>query len=284
MSAVARSVLAFAFLAFAAGPVQAAAILPGFNGSTLARNDDGSTGPVTLPFSVNFFGLNDDTVFVNNNGNLTFDAALETFTPFPLTSTNRQIIAPFFADVETRFAGSPVTYGAGTVDGRTAFGVNWINVDYFFSAPSHTNRNSFQLLLIDRADVAAGDFDFWFNYDLIQWEAGQASGGDANGRGGSCARAGYANGNSATLELPGSGVCGAFLDSGTPAVAPVPNALVRNSLNSNVAGRYIFNVRNGLVVDPTPTPIPEPGTMLLLGSGLAAIAARARKRRQGPRD
>jgi hypothetical protein len=58
---------------------------------------------------------------------------LSDFTPFGLTSTARQIIAPFFADVDTRFAGSAVTFGPGTVDGHVAFGVNWVNVDYFSS-------------------------------------------------------------------------------------------------------------------------------------------------------
>src|SRR5215218_6001442 len=69
--------------------------LAGFRAGVLARNDDGSTGQLALPFSANFFGVTFNRVYVNNNGNITFDAALSTFTPFDLTSTNRQIIAPF---------------------------------------------------------------------------------------------------------------------------------------------------------------------------------------------
>src|SRR5207244_10573172 len=79
-------------------------------------NDDGSTGLVTTGFTSNFFGANYTSLYVNNNGDLTFDAALSTFTPFPLTTTQRVIIAPFFADVDTRI-GNVVTYGSGTVDG-----------------------------------------------------------------------------------------------------------------------------------------------------------------------
>lgn len=222
------------------------AILPGFDSQTLPRNDDESTGLVPLGFTVNFFGINRSAVYVNNNGNLTFDQPLFEFTPFDLTATSREIIAPFFADVDTSAAGQPVTYGSGTFGGRSAFGVNYIDVDYFESAPEHNNRNSFQVILVDRSDIQVGAFDIVFNYDQIQWETGEASGSDGNGRGGDSARVGYSNGSGDAgtfFELVGSAVNGAFLDSG-------PNALVSNRLNSGVNGRYIFQARDGTVIAP----------------------------------
>src|SRR5688500_15762843 len=118
------------------GPAVANAIraLPGCTTNTLAANDDGSTAAITLPFPINYFGTTRTQTFVNNNGNITFTGPLGTFTPFPLTSTNTPIIAPFFADVDTRGAGSGVVqYGNTTVDGLPAFCVNWINVGYFNS-------------------------------------------------------------------------------------------------------------------------------------------------------
>lgn len=225
------------------------AIEPGFNANTLPPNDDGSTAAVPLGFTLNFFGISRSAVFVNNNGNVTFDSTLSAFTPFDLTSTGREIIAPFFADVDTRSAGDPVTYGIGTFAGRPAFGVNYINVDYYSSSPLHTNRNSFQLILVDRSDLASGDFDMVFNYDQIQWEAGTASGSDGNGLGGDSARVGYSNGTGdpgTFFELQGSAVNGAFLDGG-------PNALIADRLNSDINGRYIFQSRSGGINPGTPT-------------------------------
>ncbi len=210
--------------------------LPGCESTTLAANDDGSTDVVTLPFAVTFFGNSYGALFVNNNGNVTFDSALWEFTPFGLTSTNRVIIAPFFADVDTQGDGSGlVTYGATTYSGRTAFCVNWVDVGYF---SNHTDKlNSFQLLLVDRSDVSAGDFDILMNYDKVQWETGDASGG-SGGLGGSAAHVGYSNGTTTSFELSGSGVSLYFLDSSA-------TGLIHNSRDSVQDGRYIFPVRNG---------------------------------------
>jgi hypothetical protein len=213
-------------------------IRPGFDQLTLAANDDLSTNVVNIGFNANYFGVTSSTLYVNNNGNVTFDRPMWTFTPFGLTTNiGTAIIAPFFADVDTR-SGNVVTYGTGTIDGHRAFGVNWINVGYFYM---NTDKlNTFQLVLIDRSDRAPGDFDIEFNYGTINWETGDASMGQG-GLGGSSARAGFSNGtgNPGTFyEIPGSGMNGAFLDSS-------PMGLVHDSRNSTVLGRYIFRVTLG---------------------------------------
>jgi hypothetical protein len=201
---------------------------------------------VDIGFQVNYFSTTTSQVWVNNNGNITFGSALTAFTPSPLGTLGQQIIAPFWADVDTRSAGSAMTqYGQGTVDGHAAFAVTWNGVDYF-NATSSTHQslsNFFQLVLIDRSDTGAGNFDIEFNYGPINWETGDASGGH-NGTGGTSARVGYANVDGTTYEFPGSNTPGSFLDGG-------PQALSSNS-NDGTPGQYLFAARGGNVVGVNP--------------------------------
>lgn len=209
--------------------------------TSLPRNDDGTSAQVDLGFSLDFYGQTYSRGWVNNNGNVTFDAPLSTYTPFGLQATNRAIVAPFFADVDTRVGGSDVVrygYGRTVFQGRPAFCSNWVDVGYYNARAD--KLNSFQLLLVDRSDVRAGDFDIVFNYGSILWETGDASGG-VNGLGGESARVGFANGDGTTansFELPGSGIDGSLLDSS-------PRALIRGSQGSTQPGRYVYPIRNG---------------------------------------
>ncbi len=216
------------------------AVRPGFDEYTLEANDDDSTERIPMGFSINFFGNEYNMLYVNNNGNVTFDQSLRTFTPFGLTEdVGIPIIAPFFADIDTRDQSSGlVTYGTGVVDGNDAFGVNWIDVGYYNSHAE--KRNSFQLVLISRPDRGVGDFDIEFNYSDIRWETGDASGG-TNGFGGDSARVGFTKGtgNIGTYyELDGSGTHGAFLNNGSL-------SLINHARKTPIAGRYIFNVTSG---------------------------------------
>jgi hypothetical protein len=264
--------------ALAAPAVQAGAIHDAnlFTANTLAANDDGSTGQVNLGFTAKINSTNYTQTFVNNNGNITFNNALGTYTPSAISDGSYgPIIAPFFADVDTRAVGSSlVSYGASTLEGKNVFGVNYINVGVFFEQPIF---NAFQMILTDRSDVGAGDFDIQFNYDKIVWEAGTAS--DAS-EGGLClttdtgcvsALAGYWTSATSNATLTGSLVHGALIDGGS-------NALISHSLNSNILGQYNFQVRNGAVVVTPPNPTPEPATLALLGLGLAGLGLSRRRK------
>jgi hypothetical protein len=222
-------------------------MLAGFDQSSLGPQSNGGAQSVTLPFSLDFFGSNYSSLFVNNDGNVTFDAALTTYTPSGLTTFGHPIIAPFWSDIDTQVPGSGVvTYGTGTVDGHSAFGVNWPGVDCFDTAQG--GQNWFQMLIIDRPDLTpagqSGDnFDIQFNYNQVKWDTGedQADGGTSvcqAGQSGHPASVGYSNGSNDALELNGSGVAGALLDGG-------PDSLVTGSQNSTTPGTYIFPIRNG---------------------------------------
>ncbi len=243
-------VCAIAALA-AASPVHAQALRgnAGFKVYSIPANDDGSSELEDMGFTINFFGKLRRAAYVNNNGNITFDSSLATFTPFGLARTQREIIAAFFADVDTRPTGSKlVTYGQDTINGHKAFGVNYVDVGYY---NVHADKlNSFQLIVVDRSDTGPGNFDIEFNYARISWETGDASGG-VNGYGGTPAAVGWSNGTNdpgASFELPGSLISGQFLDNG-------PRALVRSTINSAVLngtstaqpGRLTFRARDGVI-------------------------------------
>jgi uncharacterized repeat protein (TIGR01451 family) len=236
MLKVLRVVASFVALVGSVSPRPAVAQL-----ATLPACDDCSSEAIDIGFTVKFFGQEYSQVYVNNNGNVTFDGPLSAYTPFGLTSTQQTIIAPFFADVDTRATGVVTFFVNDPTDGsRPSFEVHWTGVGYF---ATHGDKvNDFGLSLVDRSDVAAGDFDIVFTYSTVQWETGDASAGQ-NGLGGSSAHVGFSNGSGlpeTSFELGGSGVPGSFLDGG-------PNALASHQLNSDTPGKYVFEVRGGLV-------------------------------------
>lgn len=218
-------------------------IAAGFDEAAIVRCDDCFTSSVPLPFDVNYFGRTYSATFVSNNGYLTFNSGQGAYTPSGLGASyaGQPIVAAFFADVDTRNAGSAqVTYGTGTYGGRQAFGATYDNVGYFSNQAD--KLNDFQIILTNRSDTGAGNFDIYYNYGNITWETGSASGG-VGGFGGVSAAVGYnaGTGNQAGtfFELAGSRVPGSFVDSGT-----MPLSVGTNNGNP---GQLLFSVRNGQV-------------------------------------
>src|SRR3972149_2508923 len=153
-----------------------------------------------LPAGINFFGASYTSLFVNNNGNITFDGPLSAFTPQSITGLSNPMIAAFWADVDTN-ALTPLTPTAGgtspgstlVYDARDAangvFPATWDDVGYFFQ--SLDKKNAFQIQLVDRGD---GDFDIIYRYEAGNWTSGDVESPTDDGPGGTVARAGPAAG------------------------------------------------------------------------------------------
>jgi len=205
----------------------------GFGENILDRNDDSSTGfiDVTSIFEtgLNFFGTTYNGFYLNNNGNITFNSAQSTYTPFAITgNTSQPIIAPFFTDIDTR-AGNVTPSVDGTSTGsnlvywdldptNNQVTITWDDVGEYSNG---TTPNAFQLIL---KDTGNGNFNIEFRYEDIQWFYGNA-------------RAGYSAGNGVNFfELP---------QSGTDSMLALETAS-----NINQAGLYKFSVFSGTPVVP----------------------------------
>ena len=137
------------------------------------RNDDGSTNAIPLPFSFNFYGNSYDSVFINNNGNISFNSSYYTFTANPFPDSTYNMIAPFWGDVDTRDTLSGLVYYKIT---PTAMIVKWENVGYYYD---HSDKvNTFQLIITDGTDpLLPASTNVSFCYGDMQWTTGDASGG-----------------------------------------------------------------------------------------------------------
>lgn len=231
-----RRLALIAALAVIPAICEGAVLLDGFGGPegygalAMGRNDDGSSNLLDLPFSINFFGANFNQFYINNNGNLTFRAPLSTFTPNPFPVTNQPMIAPWWADVDTRPANAGAVYVASPNPNTVA--VTWNNVGYF--ASNTDQLNSFQVLLLNRADTGIGNFDIVFRYEQLQWTTGDASGGIP-------AQAGFDGGNNRDFfTLPGSR---------TAAVTELANL---SNVSTETPGLWSFQVRDNALPGSTP--------------------------------
>jgi hypothetical protein len=199
----------------------------GFGTLAMTRNDDGSTNAIQLPFEVNLNGNNYTTIYINNNGNITFGGAYGAYTPSGFGGLPVEMIAPYWGDVDTRCSSCGEVYLS--VPTSDAAVITWNNVGYYNSNPSL--QNTFQLILRDRNDLTGSNTDVEFRYGNLQWTTGDASGGQ-NGLGGQPAFAGYTGGAvGASQNLLGSGTS---------------NILTLNQRsNINNAGRWYFPFRDG---------------------------------------
>ena len=154
------------------------------------RNDDWSTAPITLPFNICFYGQSINQIYINNNGNISIGAPYSTFTANSFPDPTYVMIAPFWADVDTRAPGSGLVYYSVS---STHLIVQWENVGYFNFYDD--KLNTFQLIVTDGNDpILPSGQNISFCYKDMQWTTGDASGG-TNGFGGVPATVGVNQGN-----------------------------------------------------------------------------------------
>jgi len=144
----------------------------------MAPNDDGSTSEIPIPFTFCLYGANYNSIYINNNGNISFGTSYSSFSSNPFPDPSFIMVAPFWADVDTR--------GTGTVKYKitsTAVYVNWDAVGYY---SEYTDKvNTFQLIITDGTDPVLPEGDnVAFCYKDMQWTTGDASGGMTTGFGG----------------------------------------------------------------------------------------------------
>lgn len=222
----------------------------GFGEGSVPRNDDGSfLLNITSVFEsgINFYGTTYTSLYINTNGNLTFGTGLSTYTPAGISGVTTPMIAPFFADVDARGTNgtaSPGGTSAGT--GQIWYDLDTVNDivtitwdDVGFYNQNRTNVNAFQVQLID---LGAGEWTVRFLYEQIAWTAGQASGGNTSGLGGTTATAGFTAGNGTDFyELPTSGNQTAMLN------------LDVNNGNQGEEGTWEWLASNDTILDLTIT-------------------------------
>jgi len=161
----------------------------------IAPNDDGSSDVITLPFTFSFYGEEHDTLYINNNGNVTFDEPMSTYSADAFPSEGAKIISPFWGDVDTHGPNGDANNPHGKVVYKItahAIYINWDSVGYYSSHGD--KRNTFQLILTDGTDPAVTDGNVAFCYKNMDWTTGDASEGE-NGFGGVPATAGANKGD-----------------------------------------------------------------------------------------
>nr|ADN12754.1 Nidogen extracellular domain protein [Gloeothece verrucosa PCC 7822] len=222
----------------------------GYGYATSKLNHDLEPGehtpdPLTLPFPL--FGSR-MFFFVNPNGTVTI-APFRSYTPepFPVSNYNYPIIAPYWADVDTRCEDCGTVY-VGYPNEKTIV-VTWDQVGYYNQHSDKTN--TFQVVLRDRRqDFKGGYLDIEFRYAGLNWTTGDASGG-SNGLGGTPALAGFDAGDGINLwVLPGS-----FSSS-------ILNLVNGSNLIDPVPGIWSYSMRQ------TPQVVPEPFTIFGVSTAL----------------
>ncbi|MFT6279090.1 MAG: hypothetical protein ACJAU0_001917, partial [Flavobacteriales bacterium] len=176
-----------------------------FTWTEIPPNDDSSVGPLPLGFDFDLYGTSYTDVYVNNNGNVSFDNPYWWYssTGFPITTP---MVAPFWGDVDTRdWLANGYSGEVWYFQTATALYVTWVNVGVYSANNASVDGlgNTFTLVMTDGNDPALtiGN-NVGFFYGDMQWTTGTASGG-ADGFGGDPATVGINAGDNVNFILIG---------------------------------------------------------------------------------
>jgi gliding motility-associated-like protein len=208
------------------------------------RNDDGSSSAIPIPFSFCFYGTNYNSIYINNNGNISFGSAYSTFTASGFPSSQFSMIAPFWGDVDTWGPASGLVYYKIT---PTAVIVKWDAVGYY---SSHTDKlNTFQLVITNGSDPLVQGGNVSFCYGDMQWTTGDASSG-TNGFGGFPSTVGANEGNGIDyIQL------GQFDSPGQSYSGPFPVGPPYEGIDWLDYKSFVFNTCNSSNIAPIPSGI-----------------------------
>ncbi|OWF43039.1 sushi domain-containing protein 2-like [Mizuhopecten yessoensis] len=180
------------------------------NGDTANKqDDDGGSDKIFLTVNFPFYGQDYTSLYVNNNGLLTFEKEKKSYKPekFPLND-NTSVIAIFWADIDTQREGGNVTYRQttdpllltrATEEVRKYFFLRkeftwmliatWFEVGFYgASNTGELRKNTFQLVLATNEEES---FAFYL-YKKLQWTTGSNSRGNSStGLGGNPAQVGF---------------------------------------------------------------------------------------------
>jgi hypothetical protein len=228
----------------------------------MSPNDDGSSSLITLPFTFCLYGDNYTTCYINNNGNVSFGSPYGTYSSTGFPVSGFPMVAPFWADVDTRSCGS-VWYKIQTNPNRLI--VVWELTGYYSNQCD--KFNTFELVMTDGNDPFIGmGKNVAFSYAEMSWTTGSASGG-SGGFGGTPATVGINKGDGVDYAL-----LGRFDHPGTDYDGPDGNADGVDWLDEK---DFVFDGCAGII--PPQTPISN--WALFLGIGLILAFAVIRYRR-----
>uniref|UniRef100_A0A8D0BCZ0 NIDO domain-containing protein n=1 Tax=Salvator merianae TaxID=96440 RepID=A0A8D0BCZ0_SALMN len=213
------------------------------------KSDDGTSPEIITIVPFTFYGKKYNSIYVNNNGVVSFGVNVSQYTPdpFPLNGGS-PFVAPYWGDVDNVKGGEifwrqtqdPAILDRCTKDINRYFPetpftavwaliATWDRVAYFGTASKKVN--TFQAVLTTNLYISV----IILNYADIQWTTGIASGGNARtGLGGTPAQAGFDSGDKTNFyNIPGSR---------TPQILNITQ-----TSNVNKPGRWVFRVDDTVI-------------------------------------